>query len=241
VEENVTKPSVASEEGNCKGRATLGLEGEDTDSNHSEDEAVLLSKNPARKSFLHDSILSRYRRHSVGELPSLSPQELGDQVQVMKEDIYSLIYTAKARSQAFWFAIFVFLVQISVIWLLIFDLIDQDSTTNFVRLPPGVPMMVNLAQGLGVLLIVFTVAVFGDLTTGMERLVDGYNEEILLNHPNAGCIKWFLSGSLQMFAGGSMTLVLFILLMQSTTVIGMCLNFGRSRRGEVYFSYLYSK
>ncbi|CAB9518999.1 Notch ligand involved in the mediation of Notch signaling (By similarity) [Seminavis robusta] len=150
----------------------------------------------------------------------------GEREQVLNEDIYSVIYTADARSQAFCFAMFVFVVQLSVIWLIFFDLLDTHSDNNKISLPPGVPIMVNLAQAIGVLLIVFTVAVYGDLTTGLARLIDGYDSDVLFKHPDAHCTKWFLSGLFQMTVGASMTMVLFVLLMQSTTVIGMCLNFA---------------
>lgn len=153
-------------------------------------------------------------------------REKEERVQALSEDIYSLVYTAQAKSQAFWFAIFVSIVQNTILWLILFDLIDLDSAENTIKLPPGVPIMVNIAQAAGVLLIVFTVAVFGDLTTGLSRLTEGYDNSVLDDNPYAFRIKWFMAGFLQLKVGMLMAADLFILMMQSTTVVGMCLNFA---------------
>lgn len=155
--------------------------------------------------------------------------EDNDTERSLSEDIYSLIYTANACSQAFLFALFIFLLQELLLLLILYDLVDLRNydSENPLRLPAGVPMRVNVAQAISVILIVATILEdSGDLTSGLFLLIEGYHPTILQKNPHATCLKWFCAGLFQTVAGLSMTVVLFILVMQSTTVIGLALNFA---------------
>lgn len=158
------------------------------------------------------------------ELP-IEPQE-GEEA--LSEDIYSLLYTARFCSQAFYFAMFVFMLQETLLLLILWDMVDLHQVdTNMLRIPPGVPIRVNVAQAISMILIVATIlADSGDLTNGILNLVAGYDRTVLTKNPHANCFKWFLAFSLQTLAGLSMTVVLFLLVLQSTTVIGLALNFA---------------
>ena len=118
--------------------------------------------------------------------------------QPLREDIYSLMYVAGATTQAFVFAVIVFVVQNLLLWMILLDLIDFDASENKIRMPAG---MVNIAQGLGTILIVFILAVYGDLTSGLWRLVDGYEYSVLVTNRQAHGAKWFFSGIAQLHAG----------------------------------------
>lgn len=124
-----------------------------------------------------------------------------EEEQALSEDVYSLMYTSRVKSHSFVFACVVFLIQNTVLWLIFYDLSVGDSDSNFIQIPPGVPVMVTVAQGLGVMLIVMTVTANGDLTNGISRLANGYNEVVLTSHPAARRIKWFLSGAFQAAVG----------------------------------------
>ena len=141
----------------------------------------------------------------------------------LSDDIYSIIYTAKSRSAAFSFAVFVFLFQMTVIGLILTDLIDASNTFNPMQIPPGVVTEVRIAQCLALLL---SVAMQQDIITSLIFLHDGYNEEVLNSVSSANFQKWLLAAICQFLAGASLLVALFILMMQSTEVISLFLNFA---------------
>jgi hypothetical protein len=141
----------------------------------------------------------------------------------LSDDIYSIIYTARSCSTAFWFAIFVFLFQITIIGLILTDLIDVSNEFNPLQIPPGVVTEVRIAQCLALLL---SVAMQQDIITSLIFLHNGYNSEVLDTVPYAKFPKWLLSGICQFIAGSSLLVALFILMMQSTEVISLFLNFA---------------
>ena len=66
----------------------------------------------------------------------------------------------------------------------------------------------------------------GDLFKGLDHLFNGFDEGVAQMKEGATGFKWALAGFLQACVGFAMTMDLFILMMQSTSVIGMCLNFA---------------
>lgn len=146
----------------------------------------------------------------------------------LSEDIYSLIYTANICSQAFYFALFVFAMQETLLLLILWDLVDLDNWGgNALGIPAGVPLQVNIAQAISMVLIVVTIlGDSGDLTNGIGNLIAGYDRHVLAKNPHANCCKWFTAFALQTLAGLSMAVVLFFLVMQSTNVLGLALNFA---------------
>lgn len=176
-----------------------------------------------------------YRKKQQG---SNGNGEDGDTDRTISEDIYSLIYTANVCSQAFAFALFIFLLQELLLLLILYDLVDMRhyDSNNPLQLPAGVPLTVNVAQAISMILIVVTILCeSADLTNGLLLLLDGYQPSILQKNPHATCLKWFCAGIFQCFAGSLMTIVLFILVMQSTTVISLALNFAALVRSHYAF------
>ena len=66
----------------------------------------------------------------------------------------------------------------------------------------------------------------GDLIKGFDFLVNGYTDAMREQAPHATRLKWLVAGCLQCLSGTFMLLNLFILSMQSTSVIMFCLNFA---------------
>jgi hypothetical protein len=65
-----------------------------------------------------------------------------------------------------------------------------------------------------------------DIITSLIFLYNGYNDEVLSTIPTASFRKWLLSALCQFLAGSSLLVALFILMMQSTEVISLFLNFA---------------
>jgi len=152
-------------------------------------------------------------------------ESLKEQV-CLREDVCSLLHTAHPILQEFIFTIFVCGLQSALLWLFFLDLVDFSNPDNPMKVPAGAPLTVNVAQGVGTILIVCIVAVFGDLTSGLIQLFDGHENTRPDDCPRSTRIKWFLSGILQSQLGLTMAIDLFVLMSQATGVIGMCLNFA---------------
>ena len=61
---------------------------------------------------------------------------------------------------------------------------------------------------------------------GFSTCLTGFRSAILAEYPEASRTKWYLMGVFQSLAGALLTMDLFILLMQSTKTVGLCLNFA---------------
>jgi len=94
------------------------------------------------------------------------------------------------------------------------------------NIPAGVDRQVTIAQFFGVAMTIGFCSVHGDFFTGMDHLFNGYHVGITDQKPGATRFKFILAGVCQTLVGAIMISDLFILLMQSTSVISMCLNFA---------------
>lgn len=144
---------------------------------------------------------------------------------LLSEDVYSLFYTAQPASGAFAMAFLAIFGQIFLLVLILLDITDFGGEYPLL-VPPGVPLFVNLAQFLGVIMTVWFLESHGDMVKGCSRLSEGYDPQILEVFPHATQAKWAAASAFQAVAGLLMMADLFILLMQSTTIIVLCLNFA---------------
>ncbi|CAB9505496.1 EGF_like [Seminavis robusta] len=160
-------------------------------------------------------------------------EEDGEVEQALTEDAYSLLYTADFFSRTAFFAITVVLLQAGMLFLTLLDLIDtnpkgEENKTNGVsnrlNVPPGATTYVTIAQFLGMVLTVMLMAVEGDIVVGFSQLLEGYDDGILHDMPNATFLRWLVTGLMQLMVGVILVLDSFILSMKSTTVIDLVLN-----------------
>jgi len=56
--------------------------------------------------------------------------------------------------------------------------------------------------------------------------MNGFNRDVLKDNPHATLGKWATAGILQILVGVMMTLNSFVLLLQSRSVLELCLNFA---------------
>lgn len=137
---------------------------------------------------------------------------------------YSLIYIGDPKTSAFWYGITFFVFQTTLPLLALSDLVDFTTTLNPFRAPPDVTLAVRTA---GFLTLLLAVIFFRDLLDAFERLHEGYDRESALAQcPHATFCKWLLAYTLQLINGLIFLVLIFILNVQSTTVVGMLLNFA---------------
>jgi hypothetical protein len=111
------------------------------------------------------------------------------------------------------------------------DVSDEPPLTtsgrvNRLQIPAGVDATVTVAQFIGIFMTINFLLDGGDLIKGFDQLCNGYTDEMRQQSHYATYSKWLLAGILQATSGCFMLLNLFILSMQSTSVISFCLNFA---------------
>ena len=199
---------------------------EETEADVSQDESTVLKEKAATSSAIsvdlsHQTVgLLQRQPHAEDD----AGKESGNEGVDLTKDIYSLLYTSELYSSPFFFAIFCLAFQYIFIILVVIDILDNAESNNPFKLPPGVPMQVTIGQGLALLL---ALAMQDDLLTGIIYIHHGhrcfFQGESL---PGATATKWYLAAIAQLFAGAGLNFVIFILVMQSSDIIGMFLNFA---------------
>ncbi|CAB9529225.1 expressed unknown protein [Seminavis robusta] len=137
------------------------------------------------------------------------------------ESTYSLFYLCSVNSWAFWYAAFVYVLQITTILLTMIDVVDWGG--NGLNLPPMVDLSVTIAQGVA---LFQAVAFQSDLIQVVMKFKDGFHPEVLETHPGATYSTWLLSCLAQLFAGLLLLVTIFILVMQVDSVLDIMLNFA---------------
>lgn len=139
------------------------------------------------------------------------------------ENIYTLFYMCAFRSYAFWYAIFVYCIQIATISLTMANVIDVGSADNPLAIPPMVDLTVTCTQAITLML---SLAYQSDLIESLLKLQDGFYPEVLLEHPGADFWTWCFSVFAQLCAGLLLLLTIFILTMQVDNVLSIMTNFA---------------
>jgi hypothetical protein len=135
---------------------------------------------------------------------------------------YSVLYVSDPKSLGFYFAIAFFIFQVSLASLALVDLIDPGSGNAF-QVPADVEPYVRAA---GYLSLALAVPLFTDLLDSIERIHEGYDPIVMQQAPHATVCKFWFAYICQFLSGALFQGVIFILIVQSTTVIGMLLNFA---------------
>jgi len=140
------------------------------------------------------------------------------------ESTYTMIYMCKTRSQAFWYGVFIYTLQVVTISLTLIDIIDwADDGGNPLRIPPMVDLTVTCSQAVTLFL---ALAYQSDLIEAVLKLKDGFYPEVLEYHPGATFPTWLIACVAQLVAGLLLLTTIFVLTMQADNVISIMLNFA---------------
>ena len=143
----------------------------------------------------------------------------------LTENTYSIMYVANPKRRAFYVGILIFLIQNALPLLTLFNLIDTNNEDgNFLKVPVDEDATVHAA---GYITLILSVPYFPDLLDSIEKFQQGYHPEIVLTQcPYATRSKWVFAYLSQFCSGLLFQVVIFVLVVQSTDVIGMLLNFA---------------
>jgi hypothetical protein len=145
----------------------------------------------------------------------------------LQGNTYSIIYVAEPNGWAFFMGIFFFVFQNALAVLAMFELIDWEGRDKTfwekLKVPKNVSWEVITAAYLTQAL---AVPLFKDMLDSIESFHEGYYPMVIKQSCNATRRKWFLANFLQLISGLLFEFVIYVLIIQSTTVVGMFLNFA---------------
>lgn len=139
------------------------------------------------------------------------------------ESTYTLLYMCGVKSQAFWYAVFIYSLQITTIVLTLVDIIDPEKVDNVLQIPAMVSVIVTASQAVTLFL---ALAYQSDLIEAVLKLHDGYHPEVMERYPGATRVTWMFSCVAQLIAGLLLLSTIFVLTMQADNVLAMMLNFA---------------
>jgi hypothetical protein len=159
-----------------------------------------------------------------GSVPRRSLVTLHETERSLSKDTFSFIIISKLLSAPFLIAILVFSIQIAIFSFLLVNVTDLSNSKNPFNFPPNVESSVAAVE---LLAIIIAIIIQDDVKKVILILQDGYNADVFQETfgPNATKFKWALSLVLRATEGLFGLFVAFMLIMQSTTVLDLLLNF----------------
>lgn len=155
-------------------------------------------------------------KQSLADLLGVEDDEMAE----IEDDVYSMYFLAPACSQAYWFALFIFVLKFGLIVIIAIDL----YSTGYFPSPDEVPGLVKLTQ---FLLLPVNVAVQEELITTFFIYANlKWSKCILELHPGASKGHYHFANSMRFVDGMAFLAINTTLMIQATTVIGAFLNFA---------------
>ncbi len=142
----------------------------------------------------------------------------------LPEDTFSFLIYTDAFSSCFLLGIMVFLFQLAIYAVLLYDITDRGNKKNRFKFPFNVGMSVRIAEVIAIFISIITQQ---DVRKAICLYRDGFDESGLTQvFKGATLIKWWLSIVLRASEGLLGLFVTFILIMQSNSVRELLLNFS---------------
>ncbi len=140
----------------------------------------------------------------------------------LPQDTFSFLIYSHVWSGIFLLGTSVFLFQIAIYFVLACDIINVRNPYNVLKLPANVETLVRTAEALAGVVAVITQ---DDTRKAVNLLREGFNQDLQDAFPGITKTKWGLSIFLRFFEGAFGMFLTFLLIMQSTTVVDLLLNF----------------
>jgi hypothetical protein len=140
----------------------------------------------------------------------------------LPEDTFSFLIYINIQSRAFFLAAFVFSLQITILVILSFDIIDLSIAKNPMSFPPNVELPVRTSEALAIVIAIITQE---DVRKAVNLLRDGFDQHLAKAFKGATVAKWTLSIVLRATEGLLGLFVTFLLIMRSSSVLDLLLNF----------------
>lgn len=147
-----------------------------------------------------------------------TPIEVG-----LPEDTYSILLVAKVWTSPLYYAVSFICFQLSLLVLIIQSLLFHAHGDNIYDVPEGINLLVVLGQGLAIILAACTAE---DLLNALAFIFISVDENLIASIPELTNTRWRIAFGLKFIEGSLCLFTIFVLIIQSSTVIGLCLNFA---------------
>jgi hypothetical protein len=154
--------------------------------------------------------------------PSVITLESDFTKRYLPEDTFTFLIYSHVLSRTFFLATFVFFFQIAIYAVLAYDIIDETSKINPFNFSVYVDAPVRIAEALAIVVAIITQ---DDVRKAVNLIRDGFDEDLVKAFPGATKVKWILSIALRAIEGLFGLFLTFLLIMRSSTVIDLLLNF----------------
>ena len=151
------------------------------------------------------------------------PESCNEDIPFLEEDIFSLALVHKSCSEPFFFSLAIFAIEIWLMALCLIDLLDSGNKKNPFGVPASVSVSVYMAQAFSICISVMSQRNF---ITSLQDLFGDFPTVILQTAPCASRSKWTCSNLARILDGVLAIIVSFILIVQSSDVLELFMNFA---------------
>mmetsp|Transcript_24838 Transcript_24838/g.37515 ORF Transcript_24838/g.37515 Transcript_24838/m.37515 type:complete len:651 (-) Transcript_24838:86-2038(-) len=147
----------------------------------------------------------------------------GDKESTLHRDVFTLFFVSKIVSPSFFYALFFFLFQMAILYLIGWNLLKDAPEGNPLKVPIRTSTEVTIAQSLALFVSFITQQ---DVITTIDMLRLGYDHDVKEVFKAATRTKWIMANICR-FVEGLVTIgISFIFIIQSTDVLELFLNFA---------------
>lgn len=140
----------------------------------------------------------------------------------LEEDTFSVLFLSNRMSWPWFFALFVFAIQIAILALIEKDLLEDNESGNFFKVPPFNDGIVTAAQFLALLVAVMSQ---DDCITSLYIISVVYDKGVMKTYPHATLASWSISNLCRFGEGFLSLFVTFTFIVQSKDALELFLNF----------------
>eukprot|EP00978_Attheya_sp_CCMP212_P038522 scaffold191813_cov45-Attheya_sp.AAC.1 len=139
------------------------------------------------------------------------------------KDSFSLMFVCNIKSLGFAYSVLFFALQVAILVLISINILKNAPGGNLLDVPVGTSLDVVTAQALALFVSLITQS---DFLATFDLINVKYDDGVLSLFEGATRTKWIFSNICRFFVGVLSIAISFILIVQSTTVIDLFLNFA---------------
>jgi len=141
----------------------------------------------------------------------------------IEEDVFSIFFVSPVFSIAFWYALGIFALQMTILILAAINLLEGSTPNNPISVPAHTSGVVIFAEIIAIFTSVLTAT---DIFAFFDALNVEYDECVLETFPAASRSKWHLGNVLRLVEGVMGIFVAFLFICQADDVLQLFLDFA---------------
>ncbi len=141
----------------------------------------------------------------------------------LPQDIFSIMFVSPIFSTGFLYGVFVYTLQISILMLALYGLLNEGHPDNQFNIPLYVNLNVIIAQICAMFVIVFSA---DDVVKSFDIFQIQYDANVKAIYPSATLFKLYLTNLLRVCEGYLVVFVTYLFVLQSYNVMELFLDFA---------------